>query len=101
WGVDNQIEVLNELKKLNLLDFNVTRIDDDNAVYTITQIDSAAFKLQLTDYLGKYRNDELIGETEYTYAKNLDNLEKYLSFSTREEPEVNPMNIWSNWTPSS
>lgn len=98
WSVDEQIKALEHLKQGGLLEFIVSRIDDNSAEYSITQIDSGEFISILKEYLVQYRNDELIGDTGHTFAANNDQLMKYLNSSTREEPIVNPMNIWSDWT---
>lgn len=98
WSVDEQIKELEQLKQVGLLDITISRIDDSNAEYSIAKIDSNGFISILKEYLERYRNDELIGETGYTFVANNDQLMVYLNSSTRDEPAVNPANIWDNWT---
>ena len=103
FSVDEQIKELEQLKQDGLLNFTVSRIDDNNAEYSSIQVNSDSFLLILKEYLKCYRNDELVGDAGFqpdTFAENNNHLMKYLNFSTRKKPIVNPINIWSNWNSS-
>ncbi len=101
WEVSDQTKVLEQMEQDQLLDFTVTRNDDDSAEYVINKIDRSKFLGQLKEYLESYRNDELIGDPASKpdgFTVDNQRLKKYLTRSTREEPVVNPMNIWESWT---
>lgn len=100
-NVDEQVQELEWLRQDGLLDLTVSRVDDENADYSITKIDSDEFTSRLKKYLLRYRNDELIADAGFRpdmFAVNNEQLMKYLDSSTRKEPIVNPANIWSSWT---
>lgn len=99
--VDEQTNELEQLKQEGLMDFTVSLTDDDSVEYSITHLNSSKFLSVLKEYLARYRNDELIGSARFksgAFSANNDQLMKYMDSTTREEPIVNPTNIWSNWT---
>lgn len=100
FSADSQIDELEQLKQDGLVDFTVSRIDEDSAKYSFTRVNSDAFRSLLKEYLERYCNDELVGGIGVrpdTYTTNNDQLVKYVNSSSREEPVVNPVNIWSDW----
>lgn len=98
---EEQVETLRALKDKNLLKYTETKLSSGEREYVISDIDNGKFESYLIEYLERFKNDELIPESSLRPDDFLvieAKLNEYLQRSTREQPTVNPMNIWQNWT---
>lgn len=97
---DEQAGVLDQLKSRKLLDYRRTRNSEGVTEFVIDDINSGKFTDYLHEYLEKFRNDELLGDASNkpeSYKLLQKRLHAYLSDSTRNEPLINPTNIWPDW----
>jgi hypothetical protein len=101
WTAGEQLEILQTYEAQNMLNIDVELKDGEIESFTINDIDSTKFRDQLTEYLTKFRNNELIAEMGQKPDDFTDleiKLHNYLRHTDRVQPVLNPYNIWSEWT---
>ncbi len=100
FGYDEKQKILDEYKSKKMLEFEVISDSNGEKKYLISNIDQSKFKTKLTEYVEKFRNDELITSP---YKKPAIFIElqglfnQYLLHTKRTNPIINPYNIWPNW----